>query len=366
VPDALRTAVHATDSRATAVTADTPLWRAVRHLVVNAPTAADVQAHRLDGVAAACWTEAGRPVPIDLAEGVAIGRRMTLAAPLLLERARAACSGPLVLMKGPEVAAWYERPALRLYCDLDLLVSDARKVHRELVEAGFVPVGEYPYDEDHHLRPLRLPDFPLPIEIHARPRWIDGSRAPSVDEIVARAVPSATGVDGLLAPGLEDHVLLLAVHAWQHRPLGVLSQLVDVAAGRERAGAAALRSRAAAWRVSRLWDLTSRAVDALFYERAEPWPFLVWARNLPRGRERTMLELHLERWLAAFSVLPPGAAAIAACRAIADDVRPENGEGWGRKLRRTSLSLRNALRPQSLHDADVDARIGGRPRGGGA
>ena len=44
------------------------------------------------------------------------------------------------------------------------------------------------------------------------------------------AVPSATGIDGLLAPSPAAHALLLAAHAWAHHPLGRVGDLIDVAA----------------------------------------------------------------------------------------------------------------------------------------
>jgi hypothetical protein len=359
VAEALRTAIDDPDEL-TSATVDSPLWQGVQRVTLQAPTVGDVQAHRLDALAVEYWPSAGRSVPVELVDRVATARRMALAAPLLLRRVRAACRGPLVLMKGPEVAACYERAALRPYGDLDILVPDARAVHRELVEASFIPVGDaYRFGEDHHLRPLFLRGVPLLVEIHSNPRWIDGLVAPSTDEILKGAVSSVTGVDGILAPGRAHHALLLAAHAWRHQPLGLLAQLADVAAVRDGLPTEELREIATQWGVSRLWNLTTRAIDALFLSGANPWHFRVWARNLPRSRERTMLELHLERWLAGFSALPAGAAAAAAGRAIAEDLRREPGERWARKLQRSSLSVRNAFRRKSLHDAEVDARYGG-------
>jgi putative nucleotidyltransferase-like protein len=338
---------------------DPQLWEGVRRLTLQAPTVADVVAHRLHALAAAYWTEAGRAVPTELAEHARHGRELGLAAPLLLERVRAACSGPLLLMKGPEAAACYERPRLRPYGDLDLLVPDAATVQRELVTAGFVPVGEERlYLGIHHLRPLHLPGFPLVVEVHSRPKWVEGAPAPGVAELVDGAVPSATGVEGILAPRRSHHALVLAVHAWAHEPLGLLSQLVDVAAVRQGAAASELEAVSSAWGVRRLWQMTSRTIDALFLDGPAPWPLRVWARNLPRARERTMLELHLQRWLSALSTSSPRAAAAAAFAAVADDLRPEPGERWGRKARRSALSVRHAFRRQSLHDAESERRYG--------
>ena len=360
VAEALRTAIDGPE-QVNAAPVDSRLWEAVRLLTLRVPTVGDVRAHRLEPLAVAYWPDAGRPVPVEMAGRVGNGRKIALAAPLLLERIRAACHGPLVLMKGPEVAACYERPRLRPYADLDLLAPDAHAVQRDLVRAGLVPVGdERLYVDIHHLRPLHLRGFPLVVEVHSRPKWVDGLAPPSAEELVDAAVPSATGVDCILAPARTHHAMLLAAHAWAHQPLGLLGQLIDLAAVRQGLPDAELRSVAERLGIGRLWEITARTLDALFLGGASPWPLRVWARNLPRARERTMLELHLERWLAGFSVFPTGHAVGLAGRAVSADFRREPGEGWGRKVRRSSLSVRHALRRQSVHDAEVEERYGRR------
>ena len=97
-----------------------------------------------------------------------------MTAPALLTRVRAACDGPIVLLKGPEVAERYPQRA-RGYGDLDLLVPDGAHVQRALVQDGFreVPdperfVGVY------HLPPLILNGAPLALEIHEAPNWPEG------------------------------------------------------------------------------------------------------------------------------------------------------------------------------------------------
>ena len=98
-----------------------------------------------------------------------------LAVPPLLERVRAACDGPLVVMKGPEVAARYAEPSTRPFRDLDLLACDAAAVQRSLLDAGFQVAGEPElYVDIHHLRPLYWPGLPLVIEVHQRPKWPAG------------------------------------------------------------------------------------------------------------------------------------------------------------------------------------------------
>src|SRR4051794_6757435 len=58
----------------------------------------------------------------------------------LLARVRAACDGPLVLMKGAEVALDYGGPGLRSFGDVDLLTDDAERAQATLIAAGFQEV----------------------------------------------------------------------------------------------------------------------------------------------------------------------------------------------------------------------------------
>jgi hypothetical protein len=259
-------------------------------------------------------------------------------------------------MKGPEVAACYPRLAWRPFTDLDLLVPDPVGTQRALVAAGFRPVGdERQYLRIHHLRPLQLGGYPLLVEIHARPKWIEGLRPPDVDELFAAAVPAASRVEGLLALPRAHHCVTLAAHSWAHEPLGSLRQLIDIAAVRQGLASEPL-AIAARWRVERAWMLTDRAIDALLLAGPEPWPLRAWARNLPRARDRTMLEMHLERWISAFSVRSPKEAALAAASAIRTDCRREGDESWRSKIRRSTLAVRHAFMRQTEHDAEVGVR----------
>ena len=113
---------------------------------------------------------------------------------------RETLDGPVVLLKGPEVAALYPEPTLRPFRDLDLLVPMPHEAWRSLVQAGFHPTGDPSlYVDIHHLRPLYLPGYPLVIELHSEPKWVPWTRAPRAAELFEAAVPSATGVDGVLA-----------------------------------------------------------------------------------------------------------------------------------------------------------------------
>lgn len=339
---------------------ETPLWNGVRRLVCRVPTVADVRSHGLESLAVAYWPSAGRPLPLELAAEARAGAHTLLAAPLLLERVRGACEGPLVLLKGPEVTACYPSPAMRSFTDLDLLVPDAPAVYRRLVAAGLVPVGDASrYVGIHHLRPLHLDGFPLVVEIHARPKWIEGVPPPPVGELLALAEPSAAvPVDGIVALPPAEHTLTLVAHSWAHTPFGSLRQLIDIAAVREKASRADLDAVAARWGLGRLWQLTDRTLDALLLDGSAPWPIRTWARNLPRGRDRTVLEVHLERWLAPFAVHVGRRAAAAAVAAMRDDLRRGRDDDWHTKLRRSRLAVRHALVRSSQHEAEVARRDG--------
>ena len=117
------------------------------------------------------------------------------------------------------------------------------------------------------------------------------------------AVPSATGVAGLLAPLLERHALVLAAHAWTHGPLIRLRDLLDVAL------------------------MTAKADRDELERLAEDWG--IWARNLSAARERTVLEQHVARWVGWHAALPRRLAAGATLDELRDDLTPERGESWG-------------------------------------
>src|SRR5205807_6913985 len=106
------------------------LWVNLDRLIARAASEG-LRAHGLELYAAGN----GRSPASDDQERVAIVT--ALAAPYVLERVRAACTGPILLMKGPEAAACYLQPHVREFHDLDLLVPDAEAAQRELVEAGF-------------------------------------------------------------------------------------------------------------------------------------------------------------------------------------------------------------------------------------
>jgi Uncharacterised nucleotidyltransferase len=283
----------------------TGTWEAVDPLIAGL----DADAARAHGVAplvAQRLRAHGEPVPEILLREERAAQMTNLIAPSVLGRARAAYDGPMLVLKGPEVAALYPGRA-RLLADLDLLVDDAQAAFGALLAAGFVPadrlnpVGPQWY----HLNAIELPGFPLAIELHKSFRAAsNGLRPPPNDALFAAAVPASVGVEGLLAPTRAQHAVLLAGHAWAERPLGRLRDLIDVAVMAEPIDRDELSRIAAEWGWDRLWRTTMRAIDWLLGDGERPGAARIWARYLAKPREPTRVELHLRRFLAPFWALP--------------------------------------------------------------
>lgn len=336
------------------------LWAAVDRLVERSPGTADLASHRLELFAARRWRERGEPVPPEILEQERRAAIAVLTAPLLLERVRSAYDGEIVPIKGMQVAQLYPDPALRLFGDVDVLVRDAGAAQAALLAAGFEEVGDPAlYEDIHHLRPLQSPELPLVVEIHSRPKWVEGlAPAPSTEALLAAAVPDPSGL-GILPPA--EHALLIAVHSWAHEPLRRLRDLVDVAVMAGAAGREEIDVLARAWGVERLWRATADVIDAFVYGARRPHSLRLWAQNLEKVRERTVLENHLQRWLSDFWIMPAPAAFGRLPATLARELLPEGDEGWRTKLARSTRAFRNASRRRSEHDEEL-AREG---RGGG-
>ena len=333
------------------------VWARVDALIDRAPSEHDLQSHRLELLAARRFRQLDRRVPEDFAAAERFSAVALLSVPVVLERMRKAYDGPAIIFKGPEVAAAYADPILRSFGDLDLLVPDPAAVSRALQGAGFELVGDPElYVDIHHLRPLVIPGVPLPIELHSVPKWIEGRTPPPAAELFESAVPSASRTADLSTLAREEHVLILAAHSWAHEPLRRLRDMVDVAAMLDAADLDAVARLARRWGVGRLWATTLATVEALFGDRTTPWALRLWAQNLDRARERTVLENHTQRWLSDFWVLPPPVSLRRLPRRFASEFGPAADEGWREKLSRARLAVSHASRPRSQHDRELDER----------
>jgi hypothetical protein len=336
------------------------LWLALDRVTASA-SPAELAMHRLEAFGARRVRDAGRPVPPELARAERTGALLSLLAPALLARVREACDGPILVLKGPETAAFYPDPALRPYRDLDLVVPDPPRTQRQLVAAGFVEKGDAArFAGGPHERPLHPGDIPLFVEVHHVPNWPRGLEPPTASELFAVAVPA--GLDDVFTLPPEPHALVLAAHAWTHGPVARLRDLVDVAAVAGAADDDDLRALAESWRLTRLWRAVGELTDAVFDGRRPRLLLRAWSGNLRGVRERTVLESHLGRWLSGFAALPPHRAVGELLWQLASDVRPAPGESWSTKVRRTRRALGNLAAPKSEHDRSIDPATEGGAR----
>jgi hypothetical protein len=330
---------------------ESEIWAAVDRLVERAPSLADLASHRLELFAARRWREQDRPVPAEIVEQERRAAIATLTAPVVLSRVREAYGGTIVPIKGMEVARLYPDTALRLFGDVDVIVDDAAEAQKALLAAGFEEVGDPELFVDiHHLRPVQRPELPLAVEIHSRPKWVDGLAAPPTSELLATARVDANGI-GILPPA--QHAVLLAVHSWAHEPLRRLRDVIDVAVMAEAAQPDEAAAVARAWGVEDLWRATADVIEAVLHGGRRPWSLRLWAQNLERARERTVLENHLQRWISDFWILPSGQAARGLPGTLRRELGPAGDEGWRSKLARSARAVRNASRRRSEHDEQL-------------
>jgi len=331
------------------------LWAGVDALIDREPAPDDLVWHRLHLLAARRWRRQGREVPEAFAHAEHLAAIGAMAAPRVLELVRERVDGPLVLIKGLEVAQRYPDPALRPLRDLDLLVADAGAAHARLLAAGFEVIDDDEGDDDdlHHGAGLVWPGLPVIVKVHRGVKWPARAAAPSAGELLACAVPSSAGVDGILTLPPPEHAVLLAAHAWAHQPLRRVSDLLDVAlmtpdvAARARADLVAQR-----WDVDALWRTTRDAADTVLSGAPASWALRTWARDLPQLRRRTTFEAQVERWAAPLFELPAGGPRRrAAASAFVGDLRPRPGQSWRDKLARTAATARDSRVPKHEHDA---------------
>jgi hypothetical protein len=333
------------------------MWDRVDTLIDAAPTVEDLRIHRLELLAARRMRETGREPPAEFVGEERVAAIAQMTAPPMLEHIATASEGPIIVLKGPEVAARYADTSLRGFVDLDLLVPDAPAVQRALVDSGFEAFGDPDeYLELHHLRPLRLAGMLVSVEVHSAPKWVPGLRPPRIEELLEASVPSATGVAGIAALSPAHHALILAAHSWAHQPLRRLRDLIDIAAVSAFAEREEIRRIASAWELDHVWRTTQKVIDALFGDGPTPLVLRAWARNVAKVRERTVLELHAEHALSNFWALPPGRALARLPRALGADLTPWEGESWGSKLARTTLAVRNASHRHSSHSEEWKRR----------
>lgn len=317
-----------------------PLWTGVAGLIDRAGDPFDLKLHGIDLLGARRWRESGTSIPDAFVQAEQRARVLSLAAEGLLRRVRESCDVAMILIKGPEMAAYYPDWALRSFVDVDVLVIDAEETQRQLLAAGFREVGDPAlFMNIHHLRPLAWRSLPLSVEIHSRPKWPEGICSPSVSELMEHAVASATRIDGVLGLPPAPHAVVVAAHGWAHYPLHRLKDLLDVAILSALVSHAEVEDFSLRWGLERVWSSTTTVVEHLFHGRPLPLLLRPWVRHLERVRDRTVLEQHLMRLMSPFAALPPGPASVRAGRAMLNEVRRDGNEPWRNKLSRSMTAL---------------------------
>jgi hypothetical protein len=330
------------------------MWPAVDRMIDRAPDDEALKVHGVLPLAIKRRRAVGAPISEELLHSERVATFGSLSVPALLARARESYSGRMMLFKGPLVARGYP-DAARSSVDIDLIVDDAAAAQRDFIAAGFVEIDEPELFKDiHHLRPLRWEQLPiLNIELHSRVKWPERMQAPDVRELFDAAVEGETGVEGILAPDPYHHTMLVTAHGWAHDPLRSLRDLLDVAVVAEGLDRAELRRLARRWHLGQVWDTTERALDGLFGDSRRPWSMRLWARHLEQARERTVLEAHLEHWIAPFWGLPFREALAEAGGSLWWELKPVGGETWGEKATRTWAATRRANVARSQHEAEL-------------
>jgi hypothetical protein len=329
-------------------------WGAVERLIEGLePDLASE--HGLGPLASSMLRHAGKPVPNSLLREYRAAATANLLAPTLLARIRSAYDGPLLLLKGPELANRYPDRARR-FSDLDLLAGDADRAQAALLASGFeLHECQWPpqgYDDRRrphfHLHPLEWPGLALRIEVHRSVNWPEAMSPPANDALFGEAVPASVGVEGLLAPHPHHHAMLIASHGWGKLPM--LRDLIDLLLFFEDDEREELQRVARAWKFDRAWAASLALAEWRLADAPEP-PFVrLWARYLRRLREPTVIEMHLHEWSSPFWLLPARKAVRRAGIALARDVRPWPDQPWSEKVRRIARASLNPLSPKSEHD----------------
>jgi hypothetical protein len=313
--------------------------------------------HGLGPIVAYRLRALGRPVPELFAREERAAGAAHMVAPALLARACAAYDGPLVMLKGLEVAARYPARSRR-FGDIDLLADDADAAQDALLGAGFrLQDRDWPppgYDlvrnPHYHMHPLVWPGLGLRLEVHKRVKWPKGLVAPPTREIIEASVPNTFGVEGLLVPDARHQAVLLATHAWGEVVMRNLRELLDVTLFAAELDRAELARIAARWGFQPGWKTTLAVADWLYRGRSEPAAVKVWARYLRTLREPTVAEMHVQEWVSPFWLVPPQRALRKTWLAVLRDLRPEPHQTWGAKLRQTGIAILHPLSRASEHD----------------
>ncbi|HXG75984.1 MAG TPA: nucleotidyltransferase family protein [Gaiellaceae bacterium] len=342
------------------------LWSRLDAAVDRAPSVAALHHHRLHLYAAWRWRSAGRTIPPELAalERGAATLRMGLAA--MASYVRHAVDGPVVLLKGADVAALYPRPELRPSGDLDVLVADAAQAYRALLRSGFREDEATPQTPTahHHLAPLLWPGLAGRVELHSAPNWPLWLAPPPASEIIEAASGRSQAGDGILALSPAHRTAVLVAHLWRENPLGRLGQLLDVILSASHADPDAIAETMRRWRLERLWATTLAVASQIFADRSEQRRARFLSRPLRALHERSALEAKVAEAVAPFYGLRPPHSIVASGATVTRWLRPDQNETWRDKMRRTLKMTKQLASPVSIFVRRWEDEHRRRPPGG--
>lgn len=325
------------------------IWPRVDELVDRAATVADLHRHRLHLYAAWRWRSLGRPIPGELArlERTAAAGRM--AREVVASRLRAAYDGPMVLLKGADVAAHYPRPDLRPSQDLDILVREPEHVRDRLLEHGFEEFEEWSSPaEHHHLPPLAWPGVPTAVEIHNVPNWPLWLKPPHAEELIEASTSESALGHGIRALPSAHHALVLVAHLWRDDPVGRLGPLLDAHLMASDVASDVVDDLARRWGLDGLWRTTRKAIAHVLLEaNASPLGVRALTSSVESMRERKVLESRLLEAVSPFYAHSARHAVPATARNVMARLRLASDQTWQAKLRRIARELRLSLSPLS-------------------
>ncbi len=296
------------------------IWPAVYRVIDEHPDVERLIRHGVGLLAGADWADCGISVPEELRHSRMTQAALGLESRGLVRSLRQDTDGPLVLLKGLDVAAHYPAVELRQSLDVDVLVDDAVATQRALLAAGWQTKATPGFHEEperneslHQLCPLLRPPFSLPLEVHRRPNAPTWLPPLPTTEIIEAARPSAIDVDGVLSPCVEHHALVVLAHSWATQPFARFSELIDFALLLESSDMPTVRAVARRWRMTRLLDLGLRTIDSLLHGRQPaPWVVRSFAGHLLDLSEPSRRRSQVNRYAASAFVAPIPDAARAA------------------------------------------------------
>lgn len=284
--------------------------------------------HRIHCIGADRWRAAGRRVPEDWAADLRTAALRALTVQRMVQVIRETIDGPMIVLKGPEIAARYDRPEWRPFTDLDLLCEDAEAAHAALIENGWRPQGKpETFAQGHHLQPLVWRHQELPVEIHARLNWPKWTPGPDPQQLFALRVPSRTGIAGVDALPADLLAVYVAAHSWVHHPLGKVGDLLDVAILALESPADHLNALSRQWGVEGIWEATRTEIDRVLLglPSAKPASRLL-GRNLMPMSAPSYAQSVVEQSLGALAAPSTTIAARAMFNNVRAHVRVAPGE----------------------------------------